>query len=292
MKVYITPSYTNSWALKRVVTALVRYVPYNAKIVANQNAADLVVLHVIGRQDRNRARAEHLRTRGQRYVVIQYCVRSTLRPSTQGWLPLWQGSVLTWSYYDLMALCAEDGTSQDFPFYHAPLGADAAVFYPRQHQRQYIIGTSGYSWVTESVREAGHAAQRTGHLMFHLGHRLNKRSHIVYASGIDDDALAHLLSQCQFVAGLRRTEGFELMAAEGLLCGARPICFNRSHYKQWFAPWAIFIPERSREQVINNLETIFHSGARPVMRAERDAAKICFDWKTIIGGFWNKVRHG
>lgn len=286
------PPQVDSRSLIRVVNALIQYMPSDVEIVANSDAADLIILHVIGRQDRNRGKAERLRARGQRYAVIQYCVRSTLRPLTENWFPLWQDAILTWSYYDLKALCAEDGTSQDFPFYHAPLGVDADVFYPRNHARQYAIGTSGHSWVTESVREAGHATERAGRLMFHLGRRLNRKPHIMYASGMDDHVLANLYSQCEFIAGLRRTEGFELPAAEGLLCGARPICFDRPHYRQWFGPWAVFISEGSREQVINSLESIFRLGADPVTKTERVAAKALFDWETIITGFWKRALWG
>lgn len=293
MRTYIAPPQVDSRSLGRVVAALIQYAPPDIEIVADPNVADLAILHIIGRQDRNRKQANWLKAKGQQYAVIQYCLRSTLRPSTKNWFPLWRDSVLTWSYYDLKTLCTQDGTPQEFPFYHAPLGVDATVFYPRNHQqRQYVIGTSGPSWVVESVREAGYAAQRAGRLMFHLGPRLNRKVHIMYANGMDDAALANLYSQCEFVAGLRRTEGFELPAAEGLLCGARPICFNRLHYRQWFKPWALFIPEGPREQVIDNLESLFRSGARPVTDAEREAAKKRFDWDTIITGFWDRVLWG
>lgn len=291
MRAYIKPQ-EGDWAHKRVVRALTQYAPFGIEIVADSSSADLIVLHVIGRQDRIGRQVSHLKARGQQYAAIQYCVRSTMRPSTENWFPLWRDAILTWSYYDLKALCAEDGTSQDFPSYYAPLGVDASVFYPRNRgERQYVIGTSGSSWVTESIREAGYAARRVDRLMFHLGPRLNRRPHIVYANGMDDDALADLYSQCEFVAGLRRTEGFELPAAEGLLCGARPICFDRRHYK-WFEPWAIFIPEGPREQVIDSLEAVFHSGARPVTEAERGAAKVRFDWNTIVTGFWRRILDG
>lgn len=292
VKVYITPPQTDSWALNRVVAALVQYAPADIEIVADLNAADLMVLHVIGRQDRNRKTAEWLKTRGWQYAVIQYVLRSSMRPSTKGWLPLWQDALVTWSYYDLKALCTEDGTSQDFPFYHAPLGADADVFYPRGHQREYVIGTSGHGWQSESVREVAYAARRIGCSLFHLGPELNRGSSVICASGIDDDTLAHWYSRCEFVSGLRRIEGFELPAAEGLLCGARPICFDRPHYRQWFDPWAVFIPETRRAQIIDDLEIVFRAGACLVTEAERDAAKTRFDWNAIVTEFWNRVRCG
>jgi hypothetical protein len=268
-----------------------RYVPDGIDIVDDQNEAELTVLHVIGRQDRNRKRALWCTEHGQKYAVIQYCLRSTLRPSTEGWLPLWEKAALVWSYYNLKALCVEDGTPQDFPFYHAPLGANAEVFYPRNRQCKYVVATHGLSWVTESNREAAHAAKRVDRLVFHLGPKFN-RAHITCMSDIDDEGLAGLYSECEFVSGLRRTEGFELPVIEGLLCGARPICFDQSHYRQWFDPWAVFIPEGSREEVIDNLETVFREGAHPVTESERESVKEIFDWRKIVTAFWEKASHG
>jgi len=277
------------WSLRRTVGALTRYAPDGVDIVADASAADVVVLHVIGRRDRTLRQAKYLAERGQRYAVIQYSLRSTMRPHTSSWLPLWRGAVVTWSYYDLETLCAEDWTPFDFRFYHAPLGADAQVFRPRGGDRKYVIATSGHRAVTESIREAAFATKRAGRSMLHIGRELNRGPDIVCKSDLHDDELAALLSECEFVAGLRRTEGFELLGAEGLLCGARPICFDRDHYRQWYGPWAVFIPEGSRNDVIDSLEAIFRQGAAPVMEDEIAAARELFNWETIITGFWEQV---
>lgn len=290
MRVFIKPPPVESWALRRVADALAKYSPH--EVVEDQDDADLVVLQVIGRQDRNHARAKRLRDRGQMYAIVQLCLRSTMRPSTEGWVSLWEPAALTWSYYDLRALCAEDGVEGDFRFYHAPLGVDASVFYPRGRLRKYIIATSGLSRLQESVREAEIAAGRVNLPMFHLGPKLHLGPHVTCARGMDDNGLAEILSQCEFVAGLRRTEGFELLAAEGLVCGARPVCFDRPHYRQWFSPWAIFIPEGPREQVVSSLERVFRGGAISVSSEERQAAKVRFDWETIVAEFWRRVCHG
>lgn len=290
VKVYIaTPR--EDWVLRKVLWHLASYAPGSVEIVDKEADADLVVLHVIGRRDATHRRTRRLLDRGQRYAMIQYSLRSTMRPHTSSWLPLWRGAVVTWSYYDLEARCAEDWTPFDFRFYYAPLGADSEIFWPRKKERQYVIGTSGHSAVTEGVREAAFATKRVGRSMLHLGLELNRGPDIVCKSGVGDDVLASLLSECDFVAGLRRTEGFELMAAEGLLCGARPICFDRDHYRQWYEPWAVFIPEASRDEVISSLEAVFREGAQPVTEEERLAASERFDWQSIIAGFWERV-HG
>lgn len=285
MKVFIGTE-RNDWCLRRVTRALARYAPDDVELVEDRNEADLVVMHVIGRNDRTRRNAQRLLDNGQRYACIQYSLRSTMRPHTSSWLPLWRDAVLTWSYYDLKAWCAKEWTPANFPFYHAPLGVDGEVFYPRDEERQFIIATSGRAAVTESIREASFATKRVAGSMFHLGQELNRGPDIVCDEGMDDEALASILSRCQFVAALRRTEGFEMLAAEGLLCGARPICFDRGHYRQWYGPWAVFIPEGMRPEVTDDLVAVFREGARPVSDEERQAAAHLFDWQRIITGFW------
>ena len=284
MRAYIKTR-RSDWPLRRVVTALERYAPGNVSFVENPDDADLIVFHVIGRRNRTMQEAEYVLEKGQDYAVIQYTLRNTKAPHTSDWFPLWRTARLVWSYYDLLRWCEKDWTPTDFQFYHAPLGVDE-VFWPRDRRRKFIIGTSGHTAVTESIRESAFATKRVDGLMLHLGSELHRGSDIICQSDIKDELLADLLSQCQFVAGLRRTEGFEMMAAEGLLCGARPILFDRRHYRQWYEPWGIFIPENSRDGVIDSLEAVFREGAEPVTEEEREEAIKLFDWKQIIEGFW------
>lgn len=288
MRAYVETD-RQDWAMRRVVSALAEYAPSGVEIVDKQSKADFVVLHVIGRRDRMLRMMAYISRCQQHYAVIQYALRSTKAPDTSDWLPIWRNAKLVWSYYDLKAWCAEDRTPFDFNFYHAPLGVDTRTFGIREpaSARNYIIGTSGRSAVTESVREAVHATKRVKGMMFHLGPELRKGDDIVCLQDIDDSELAFLLNQCVFVAGLRRTEGFELMAAEGVLCGARPILFDRTHYYQWHRQWGIFIPEGSRPEVIDSLERIFRQGTIPITEGERQAAAELFNWETIMEGFWD-----
>jgi hypothetical protein len=278
MKVCLIPN-ERSRAVDRVVKALVKYKPDNIHITSSVDDADLVVLHVIGRQDRTGKQIARL---NKPYAVIQYSLRSTMRPKTGGWLEIWEGANLVWSYLDLEMYCNEDGEEVDFNFYHSPLGCDPNVFYPSVAKRDYLIGFSSQSYVTESAREIVLAAGDRK-IMF-LGRELN-RDHVDCYQDVSDAVLASLYSRCKFVAGLRRTEGFELPALEGLLCGARPILFDCPHYRQWFDEYGIFIPEGSRDEVIASLQKIFDNPSEyhgpTIEQARQD-----FAWKPIIERFW------
>ena len=88
-------------------------------------------------------------------------------------------------------------------------------------------------------------------------------------------------------------------AAEGLLCGARPLMLDREHYRQWFEPWAEFVPETDPATLTDAIVEIFRSDAgafrftmRTVTDAERAAAAEVFNWENLVGDFWSLVLEG
>jgi len=290
MKAYVAAPVVQSRSIGRVAEALATYAPPSVEIVTDKDAADLVVLHVIGRRDQMLAEAARLVGRGQAYAVMQYVLKSTQKPDPWDWAVLWIAARVTWSYLDLAAAlgpCYDD--SPRGRFYHAPLGVDADVFRPMPLTQpgRWLIGTSGQSWLTESVRECAHAALRVGGSMFHLGPDM-AATHVMSVSGLTDEQLAYYWSACQFVSGLRRIEGFELPAVEGLLCGARPVLFDKPHYRRWYGAWADYIEETDRAGVIDQLEALFRRGARPVTTDERAAAVARFNWSTLVPAFWQR----
>ena len=76
---------------------------------------------------------------------------------------------------------------------------------------------------------------------------------------------------------------------EGALCGARPIVFDRPHYRKWFEEFAVFIPEGSRDQVIDSLHKIFEGMAVPMTTAEKGIILERFNWSRIINSFWKEA---
>lgn len=289
MKIFVQPFGLYSQAMIRVANALRAFAPAGTSVAPTLDAADLVVLHVIG-YDGMPELLETFRSRGQRYAIIQYCMRSTQRPNTRDWMPIWHDAEVVWSYYDLRKICAADGQTVDFNFYHAPLGVDARVFQNHDQERTYEILTSGYVAETEGVNEAAEATRRVGGKQFHLGPDMPLGDHVTCNVGITDQELADAYSRSKFVAGLRRCEGFELPVLEGVMCGARPIVFDAPHYRDWYGDFAEIIPEGDFEQVTAALVEIFQRGPTVVSRLERDAIKSRFNWKTIARDFWSRVR--
>jgi hypothetical protein len=295
MKVYVQPQPHQSRGLARIGDAVARYVPAGVDVVTDDAQAELIVLHVIGRIGHVTRRIAQLKAEGRRYAIIQYALRSTKASHTRDWAPLWRDAAAVWCSYDLAAALEVDGFGahdiRGMPFYYAPYGADDTIFTPQvqPHPRPFLACTTGFSWMTESVREVALAAQVRGGKVFHLGPDLG-REWLTCAMNIDDQTLATYYRQCQWVSGLRRTEGFEMPAVEGLLCGARPILFDVPHYTHWYGSLARYVPERAfRADIVTDLIYVFGLRVPTVTTAERADAVKRFHWPTLVGQFWKQV---
>lgn len=297
MRIYLTPPQP-SRGLQRIADALVKYKPEWVEVVQTQAEAELVIIYAIGRRDRVEARVDYLLSTNRKYAVIQVSLRSTMAPRVIDWLDIWNDAEVVWSYYDLQQAFIDDANELGhscsvIDFYHAPLGADAEVFAPdsyRSRQKDYIIASSGLSRLSESVRECAIAAEQVNRSMFHLGPELRLPGHVLFSKDkLTDKELAVCYSACEFVSGLRRKEGFELPAIEGLLCGARPVVFDTPDYRWCYGNHALYIPEGSRAEVVDSLVEIFKRGAPPVTPEERELAVARYDWKKIVGGFYERL---
>lgn len=281
MRVYLEPD-DRTRAFTRVVAALTRYAPPSVEIVADPRQADLVVAHVNGRRDRLQRKLRAF----PRVAVIQYVLASSLRPDPADWLPCWQAAVAVWSYLDLAAAC---GGHAPFRFLHAPLGVEADVFVPGRWDLPplYQIVTFGPHRLSEGVKECELAVQAHGGRLAHVGPRLSFGPAVSVFTDIRDRELAVLYQRTRYVCALRRDEGFELPAAEGLLCGSIPLLFDRPHYRQWYGDWGCYIPEGDRPSVVEAVRRVLATGPRPAVDRAQVAAR--FDWATIAPLFWEAV---
>lgn len=278
-----------SRGIHRVAAALERYAPDWVEIVHDPDQADLRIGHCIGI-----AGMEEWCAKGP-YALVQYCLR-TGGGSAVEWSKIWRNAKAVWSYYDLEdflneSICTPDAFGRR-GFYHAPLGVDGEIFTPSMPLRKnFLIGTSGYIAETEGVLECYRASQALGRMHFHLGPKeLGLGPGVTYMLNIPDEIVADAWSQCSFVAGMRRIEGFELPAIEGLMCGARPIMFDAPHYTQWFGEHAEYVPEGPADEVYEAVLKIVSRPVRPVTPAERTLCAQKFDWKKLVTGFWEAMR--
>lgn len=289
-----------SRAITRITDALARYAPCEVgripriernsslmREVPGERDGDVVVLTVTGMPDHQEALAARCLARGQRYAVVQTSLRTTARKNTNEWRDFWRGAAVVWCYYPLEQWIRDDGGLPiDFNFYHAPLGVDSDTFPMGNCERPFMVCTSGVWRRDEGIGACDSAAYTVGGEVVQVGRRLPMLSPTHFLEDVDDATLAWAMGQSQYVSGLRRIEGFELPAAEGLLCGARPVLYDQPHYRSWYEPWGRFVPEGGG--TVEALVRLFREPA-PVTEMERAEAARRFDWETLCRGFWERA---
>lgn len=289
MRVFLAPTGLYSKAMVRVANALTRYAPSSVQVVDRQSDADLAILHVIG--DAISA-VQRILSERRRYVAIQYCV-NPCREEVDCHC-LWRNADLVWSYYDLSPFAQADG----FQFYHAPLGIDDAFRREPfvQTFRENLVITSGYvdGPRAEAISEVWQAAAIAGVEAIHVGPQQIEGMQTQPTKwnarhDLTDEELASLYGRAAFVSGLRHVEGFEVVAAEGLACGARPIMFWQPATTHWYGGFAEYVEDRSGEDLVGDLVSVMTKDYRQVSPIERERAVAKFDWQRICTGFWQAL---
>lgn len=290
MKVFLAPTGLYSRAMVRVAKALAKHKPLTVTTTIDPRAADLAILHVIS-PDAIVYAATLART-GVRYVVIQYCLG--LGHSHSIWHEMWRSAEVVWSYYDLAALTNYSGSN----FYHAPLGVDD-VFINHQSNsvRRNRVITTGYvsGPFAEPIEEVWTAANRAGIEAIHIGPATVKGM-VDYSSNWravtpSDTDLAEIYHTSRWVSGMRHVEGFELPAAEGIVCGCLPIVFDQPAMRKWYGNGVEYVEECHGEELVLRLEKIFASKTPKASQTHCRKDAEVFDWKSICDGFWSKIEY-
>ena len=278
MKIYLDNP-TDSIAINRVVENLEKYM--TGVRVSDKADADLIVLHVFGRNHHVLRETESILKSGKKYAIIQYAMKSTRNPNPSDWKPIWDGAKVVWSYYDLPTP----------NLYLAPLASEPSVFYPVDIEKNFVVGTLGVRacYSSECFGEVHLAAHQSVGKVVHVGEKPNENPIVTYYSGISNDELRLVYNRCNWFSALRRKEGFEIPAIEALLCGVRPIMFDTPDYRRWFDGLAKFIPENSVEGTVKSLRDTFRGETWPVTEADIEETKLRFNWEKSIKGFWECI---
>jgi hypothetical protein len=285
MKIFVE-TFRFDHAMYRIRTAIKKHLPRGYEYVETKEEADLIVVIAYNHKSTIRRYIEWVLANKKKYILLQLNLKNTNDPNASGWLPLWESAEQVWSYFDLMKACEEEGIDPNlFKFYHSPLGVDSTVFKEVPSKRIFKIAGSGNGrgWSKECKNEIIQATEGTDWKIFNLGFG-EDTDRFIHSNDMPDEELVKYYSQCEFVSGLRRLEGFELPIIEGILCGARPICFNTPNFRQWFDGIAEFIPEDRNTS--EHLRKLFEKGARPVSEDEKAYVRAKFDWQMILRLLW------
>lgn len=290
MRVRIEPAEQNDRGVNRIRNALLSYAPDGLEFVDDHTDfdVDLLVVNVNGRCGRTKRRIAKAKSFGADIAIMQISIKSTRNPSVVDWMPVWDQAKVIWSYYDLLQMAIDEGVEPTFAnrFYRAPLGADSDVFSPTGAEKKYLALTVSHTYLSESAREVIKAVNKVGGKVAHLGPNFGI-DWVDNYHNISDEGLANLYSSSCYVSGLRRIEGQDMPAAEGLLCGARPIVFDRPDQADWYGEFSVVLPETSRAQIVEDLVEVFDGEYDPVRQEEIEKARDVFSWKKFAEGFWS-----
>lgn len=291
MRVHTEPTGLFSPAMRRISRALEAHLPAGVTVVKNRADADLAVLYVIS-HDAIRL-TENLLSSGKQYAIVQCCLNTSgSKDCTSWWIPAWQRARAVWSYFDLRQLARENSIR----FLHAPLGVDAVFRMGASPSRNGRVMTSGHvsGLGCEAIEPVWQAAQdldihvtHTG--ATHVGGITKKYPNVSFVGHLSDEMLAEQYRHASWVAALRHIEGFELPAAEGLLCGAHPILFDQPTTRYWYGGLATYVADTTDYDSIRcQLIDVFQT-APQVSDAQRTLAGAIFNWRSYVTKFWSMI---
>ncbi len=264
-------------AFKRISYALHKFAPDWVEWSDYDNA-DIMIVHVVGGGEIEPCE------RPKPKVIIQHCY-FTASAHEIDYTKFWEKALLAVSFHDLRKY-----TDKNIPYYGMPWGADPTVFVQtnKGHRSIKVLAT-GYIAETEAIDKVHEAVERTGHVLYQTGNHFGwPRKNYIHIPFLDDDRdFVDILNASQYVSALRFIEGFELMAIEGLMCGARPIVPNDPTY-DWYREHAMTIDRNG--DVVGQLANILKDEPNPISAEEHKQVVDKFSWQRLIPDFYEELQ--
>jgi glycosyltransferase involved in cell wall biosynthesis len=278
MRIY---EYTNdNWgrAFKKISKAFHDYSPPSVEWVNSPENSDINIVHVVGKGE------ERYLKQLKNKIIIQHCY-FTAGIDKVNYAKYWKDSLLTISFHNL-----PDYTDEKFSFYRMPWGADPNIYnLNNKYYRPIKVFTTGHIAETESIDLVYEAAKKSKHKMYNTGKNFKWDSlHYQYLDFLPEEGLADLLNHTQFVTGLRKIEGFEIMSIEGLFCGARPIVYDLPTYDLYKEHAIVIDPNKD---IIETLTNIFRHYPRSMSDSENRQIIEKFSWENIVKRMFKRINH-
>jgi len=262
----------------RISKAFHDYAPDWVEWVEKPEDSDVYIVHVVGRGE-----LPELKREVRNKVIIQQCY-FTAEANLANYPAYWKDALLTISFHNL-----PDYTDEKFNFYRMPWGADKRVF--RRHNwskiRDVKLFTTGHVAGPESIDIVFEAIKSVGAVMLHTGKDFKwDNKHYKYVPHMPNWALVNLLNRTQYIACLRKIEGFELLGIEGLFCGARPIILDLPTY-DFYGDHAYTI---SPQDITKQLIEILSKEPLYVGKEEHEKVVQTFGWDNLIPKMFERIR--
>jgi len=280
-KVYFERMVKNLWNSDNEV-GFKMYAPSEYEFVNSPKNADFQILDITRISDK-------LYLRHDKYVVLFHCFGEWSEEDKSEYEELFRNAIMVYSHIDLTSMFPNIDSNK---FMRGPWGSQPDFWFYRPSISNDVVQIlcTGEIAVTEGIRECIAACDLLGRRMLHVGHNLNFRNKSY--SNVTNLTILEMrdaYNQSKWVSGLRRIEGFEKPVVEGLLCGARPICFDTPLYRYWYGDLARYVKEGTEEETFKDIVRVMKEEYAPVTQEEMERAIKKFSWKYVSRNFWNNV---
>lgn len=270
--------------MQRITYDFQRNAPDWVKFVNTYEEADMVFWHILAPRDLPKDKP---------CLIFFHCFGlDEGEQIMSGFVDMFRQAKMVYSYYPLEKFLP---TMEGINYMRRPWGVDANLFYKMPEvKKTYTCLATGYVASTEAIMELYRACEAVNGKLLHVGGPLDAEvgvlNPIFYERviGLTDDDMRRAYNSCHWTSALRRHEGFELPAIEGLLCGSQPICFDiPDFYNHWFSDFATFIPHASVGKVTEELIKLFKT--TPLISQDKiDKVKEEFNVNKLAGEFWQE----
>ena len=256
---------------------IIRYAPGDVVFVDEPDTADLQLVDITRLSD-----AEHIQCKN--YIAHFHCHGEWSEENIKDYKDIFDKAVMVYTHLDVKGF---DNLVR------GPWGTDPFKFYYVKEAESLRIRTilnTGEIPQTEGIAECVKACEIIGGQLLHVGPNLGYRSAAYqFANNLTIDQMRSAYHTVRYVSGLRRVEGFEKPVIEGLLCGAKPICFDTPLYRYWYDGLARFVKEGTFQETTDDITKIFQEPYKAVTDEEREKALKKFSWKNVAKTYWNSV---
>jgi glycosyltransferase involved in cell wall biosynthesis len=266
---YINPKWGK--VFHKISMYLRLFAPEDVRFVDYPGISDVQIIHVIGLGELE------IISQSNNFVIWQHCYKTA---GDYTWDELWEKAIFAASFHNL-----RNYSEKKFNFLHLPLGVDFDFYKPVTpfEQRPNIAFVTGHIASDECIDTVYKACKKADFLLLHTGENFKFGTNYFHLDYMPERDYADLLSNdVKYVFGLRKVEGFELSALEGVAAGCNAVVPTIDTY-DWYDELAIRLDVET-----TNLEENIYNVLKNNQKMKINGEKLQqFSWKNVITKFWN-----
>ena len=282
VKVYYERMIKNLWNEDNEI-GFKSYAPVNYEFVSDYNDAELQILDITRISDKHYLRCEN-------YILLFHTFGEWANESPSKYYDLFKNAKFVYSHIDLAPLYPEIDKNK---FMRGPWGCNPDIWFKQADFKNdlFQILCTGEIASTEGIEESIAVCDKLKTKMIHVGPNLQYKNHSYKSvSNLSHKDMREAYNNSLWVSGMRRIEGFEKPVCEGLLCGARPICFDTPLYRHWYGNLARYVKEGTQRETSDDIIRVMTDEYAVVTDDEKTEVRNRFGWKNVSKKFWEKVK--